>query len=400
MRASHVEYLAPARFDDLLECFVRVSRLGRTSVTYEVAAYRLPDDVLMVTGTQTLVLIDRSTRRPGARSGERARARARVRGERAHRIGGSGELDRDAHRAIGRETGRSRRRDPLSPAHTFGTGRGMQSLDRGIRLTPGGVRRTGALIASGHGRSVQRPAPRRRGADRRRRRQLEAGAADARDRRIRDQRLYGQRRRARGRGAHRGDARPSGGVHRDHGPGDLHTRRGRARGAAGDDRLHPRPLRASARDRGRGRHDRARSRRRAGRAQPVGVGVVLRGGALPGERRPRRRARAPGRGAGAVPGPRGGALLRGLLGGAGREHGGRDHAAAGRDRARSAGGEVGRGRRGSGRDPRPARVAPRPQPEPRRPAEAGTARASSASPCRRRRPRPDGAARTAASAGR
>ena len=64
MRASHVEYLAPARFDDLLECFVRVSRLGRTSITYEVAAHRLPDDVLMVTGTQTLVLVDRATRRP------------------------------------------------------------------------------------------------------------------------------------------------------------------------------------------------------------------------------------------------------------------------------------------------------------------------------------------------
>ena len=32
MRASDVEYHAPARFDDLLECFVRVQRLGRTSV--------------------------------------------------------------------------------------------------------------------------------------------------------------------------------------------------------------------------------------------------------------------------------------------------------------------------------------------------------------------------------
>ena len=64
MRASNVEYLAPARFDDLLECFVRVSRIGRTSVTYDVAAYRLPDDELMVTGTQTAVLIDIATRRP------------------------------------------------------------------------------------------------------------------------------------------------------------------------------------------------------------------------------------------------------------------------------------------------------------------------------------------------
>lgn len=64
MRASNVEYHAPARFDDLVECFVRVSRIGRSSVTYEVAAVELPDQTLMVTGTQTLVLIDRETRMP------------------------------------------------------------------------------------------------------------------------------------------------------------------------------------------------------------------------------------------------------------------------------------------------------------------------------------------------
>ena len=33
MRAVHVEYEAPARFDDLLEVFVRTVRIGRTSVT-------------------------------------------------------------------------------------------------------------------------------------------------------------------------------------------------------------------------------------------------------------------------------------------------------------------------------------------------------------------------------
>jgi acyl-CoA thioester hydrolase len=64
MRASDVEYLAPARFDDLIESFVRVQRIGRTSVTYECAAHRLPDDTLMVTATQTLVLVDLATRRP------------------------------------------------------------------------------------------------------------------------------------------------------------------------------------------------------------------------------------------------------------------------------------------------------------------------------------------------
>src|SRR6187549_960958 len=52
LRALTVEYHAPARFDDLLEVFVRVERIGTTSVTYDYAAYRLDeddgaDDVLM-----------------------------------------------------------------------------------------------------------------------------------------------------------------------------------------------------------------------------------------------------------------------------------------------------------------------------------------------------------------
>jgi acyl-CoA thioester hydrolase len=63
MRASNVEYHAPARFDDLLEVFIRVSRVGRTSVTYEMAAYRVEDDVLMVTANQTLVLVDLQERK-------------------------------------------------------------------------------------------------------------------------------------------------------------------------------------------------------------------------------------------------------------------------------------------------------------------------------------------------
>src|SRR4026208_1979773 len=43
MRASSVEYHAPARFDDLIESFVRVRRIGTTSITYERAPHRLPD---------------------------------------------------------------------------------------------------------------------------------------------------------------------------------------------------------------------------------------------------------------------------------------------------------------------------------------------------------------------
>ena len=70
MRANDVEYFAPARFDDELEIYARVSRIGRSSVTFEFAAYRLPDDVLMVTAHQTLVYIDLSERKATPVPGE------------------------------------------------------------------------------------------------------------------------------------------------------------------------------------------------------------------------------------------------------------------------------------------------------------------------------------------
>jgi acyl-CoA thioester hydrolase len=63
MRANDVEYFAPAVFDDEIEVFVRVSRLGRTSVTFTFAAYRLSDEVLMVTAHQTLVYVDLAERK-------------------------------------------------------------------------------------------------------------------------------------------------------------------------------------------------------------------------------------------------------------------------------------------------------------------------------------------------
>jgi acyl-CoA thioester hydrolase len=63
MRANDVEYFAPAVFDDELEVFARVSRIGRTSVTFEFAAYREGDDALMVTAHQTLVYVDSADRK-------------------------------------------------------------------------------------------------------------------------------------------------------------------------------------------------------------------------------------------------------------------------------------------------------------------------------------------------
>ena len=58
MRANDVEYFAPAVFDDEIEVFARVAQIGRTSITFEFAAYREPDDVLMVTAHQTMVYVD------------------------------------------------------------------------------------------------------------------------------------------------------------------------------------------------------------------------------------------------------------------------------------------------------------------------------------------------------
>lgn len=65
MRAVTVEYFAGARFDDLLEIFVRIERIGTTSITYDHAAYRLDadGDTLMATAHATLVCIALDERR-------------------------------------------------------------------------------------------------------------------------------------------------------------------------------------------------------------------------------------------------------------------------------------------------------------------------------------------------
>ena len=80
MRASTVVYEAPARFDDLLEVFVRTKRIGRTSITYEFCAARVEDDLLMCTAEQTLVRVALPARRPATIPGEYRRAVAAFEG--------------------------------------------------------------------------------------------------------------------------------------------------------------------------------------------------------------------------------------------------------------------------------------------------------------------------------
>ncbi|HEY2074238.1 MAG TPA: thioesterase family protein, partial [Gaiellaceae bacterium] len=63
MRANDVEYFAPAMFDDELEVNVRIGRVGRTSITFEFAAHKLPEGTLLVTAHQTLVYVDLAARK-------------------------------------------------------------------------------------------------------------------------------------------------------------------------------------------------------------------------------------------------------------------------------------------------------------------------------------------------
>jgi acyl-CoA thioester hydrolase len=64
MRAQHVEYHAPARFDDELEVFVRVLRIGRTSIVWEFDAHNVATGQHLATAQQTMVLVDLASRRP------------------------------------------------------------------------------------------------------------------------------------------------------------------------------------------------------------------------------------------------------------------------------------------------------------------------------------------------
>jgi acyl-CoA thioester hydrolase len=64
MRRSSQEYEAPARFDDLLEVFVRTARIGRTSTTLEYRVRESGDGTLLAVAEQVMVLIDADSRRP------------------------------------------------------------------------------------------------------------------------------------------------------------------------------------------------------------------------------------------------------------------------------------------------------------------------------------------------
>jgi len=61
---SSCNYLAPVAFPDALEGGFRVNRLGKSSVEYGIAIFKVGEEKACAAGTFTHVFVNRETRRP------------------------------------------------------------------------------------------------------------------------------------------------------------------------------------------------------------------------------------------------------------------------------------------------------------------------------------------------
>ncbi|MFL6275338.1 MAG: acyl-CoA thioesterase [Blastocatellia bacterium] len=59
-----MEFKAPARFDQILEIYTRISKIGNTSLTFEFEIYAQGDERLIGTASSLYVCIDPQTLRP------------------------------------------------------------------------------------------------------------------------------------------------------------------------------------------------------------------------------------------------------------------------------------------------------------------------------------------------
>ena len=61
---SHCRYLSSVAFPDVLDAGLRVAKIGRSSVRYEVGIFRAGDKTAAAQGHFVHVFVDRETRRP------------------------------------------------------------------------------------------------------------------------------------------------------------------------------------------------------------------------------------------------------------------------------------------------------------------------------------------------
>lgn len=62
---SHCQFFSPSSFPDMLELGLRVNRLGKSSVTYEVGVFQQGSDTPGAVGGYTHVFVDSDTRQTG-----------------------------------------------------------------------------------------------------------------------------------------------------------------------------------------------------------------------------------------------------------------------------------------------------------------------------------------------
>jgi acyl-CoA thioester hydrolase len=62
---SHCDYLAPIEFPAVVDLALRVNKLGKSSVTYEIGVFERGQEQVKAVGAFVHVFVDRDSRRPG-----------------------------------------------------------------------------------------------------------------------------------------------------------------------------------------------------------------------------------------------------------------------------------------------------------------------------------------------
>jgi acyl-CoA thioester hydrolase len=61
---SHCDYLAPIEFPAVVDLALRVNKLGKSSVTYEIGVFERGQEEVKAAGEFIHVFVDRDSRRP------------------------------------------------------------------------------------------------------------------------------------------------------------------------------------------------------------------------------------------------------------------------------------------------------------------------------------------------
>ncbi|KAF1958016.1 Thioesterase/thiol ester dehydrase-isomerase [Byssothecium circinans] len=62
---SHCDYLAPVEFPSVVDLALRVNKLGKSSVTYEIGVFERGQEEVKAVGEFIHVFVDRGSRKPG-----------------------------------------------------------------------------------------------------------------------------------------------------------------------------------------------------------------------------------------------------------------------------------------------------------------------------------------------